>query len=83
MAGEFDFARFSWDEAQKMLDYYIQISRDINSQSSITRVTYNKKLAHKSDINRPADWAALDELVRSFLEDKSKWDIQIHLKITY
>src|SRR5947208_975841 len=76
-AGEFDFAGFSRDEAQKTSDYCIRIGGDINSRSSIAGVTYNKKLAHESDLDGLADWAAFDELVGSFLEDKSKRDVQI------
>jgi hypothetical protein len=82
-AGAFDYARFIGIEAEKTSEYCARLGRDVNTiRISRAAIAYNKKESFESDIDSLEDWRRFDELAGSYLQDRSKKDVQVSWTIT-
>ncbi|KAI9771356.1 MAG: hypothetical protein M1840_002326 [Geoglossum simile] len=80
----FDYARFIGIKAEKTSEYCAKLGRNINTiRTSRATIAYNKKDNFESDIDSLEDWRRFDELARSYLQDKSKKDVQMSWTITH
>ena len=82
-AGAFDYAGFMSVEAQKTSEYCARLERDAVTRTSRAKIVYNKKEYFQSDIDSLEDWRLLDELAGTYLQDKSKKDVQLSWVITH
>ncbi|KAI9770757.1 MAG: hypothetical protein M1840_003007 [Geoglossum simile] len=81
--GAFDYAGFIAFETQKMSDYCDKQGRDVDTRISMVKMVYNKKECHSADIESLEDWMLVDEFAESYLQDRSKKDVQLDWVITY